>query len=240
MLPDCLKSLSWVDEIVVVDSGSSDKTVNIAKRNGAKVFLNKSFSFSSSRNLGLKHAKGEWVLYIDADERVTEELRGEIVLVIGGTINNYNAYAIPRRNIILGKEFKFGGQRPDYVKRLFLKVNLENWDGELHEEPRFKGELGHLKNSLLHIKHESFPEMVEKTNNWSEVEAKLMFLAKHPPMTIPRFFSAILREFWLRMIRQLAFLDGAEGIMYAMYLVFSRFISYAKLWELQYKKGIVK
>ena len=75
--------------------------------------------------------------------------------------------------------------------------------------------------------------MVEKTNDWSEIEAKLMFEANHPPMNIPRFFSAMFREFWLRMVKHKAFLDGPKGIIYAIYLVFSRFISYAKLWERQ-------
>ena len=79
--------------------------------------------------------------------------------------------------------------------------------------------------------------MVEKTNDWSEIEAKLMYEAGHPPMNISRFISAILREFSVRMVRQKAFLDGAEGVMYAMYQVYSRFISYAKLWEKQLKEN---
>jgi len=230
---DCLKSVSWADETIIVDSGSVDKTIPIAKMHATKVIRQLSGGFSERRNRGLKEARGEWIFYIDADERATRELRDEIHKLITNT--NYSAYAIPRRNIILGREMKHGGWWPDYVKRLFLKSKFKGWTGELHEEPNFEGKLGHLKASLTHVKHDNLSEMVEKTNNWSEIEARLMFEAGHPPMNISRFFTAGLREFWLRMIRHAAFLDGVPGIIYALYQVFSRLVSYTKLWEMQLK-----
>ncbi len=237
MLPKCLQSLNWVNEIIVVDNDSTDKTVDIAKKYHAKVFnlqRGEKPDFSHSRNVGLKHASGEWVLYIDADERVESRLELEIKKIIS-TDSSYSAYAIPRRNFIFGKEFKYGGQRPDYVKRLFKKEALAGWHGKLHEEPEFQGKMGHLKESLVHIKHETLTEMVVKTNEWSEIEADLMLKAGHPKMNVVRFISAMAREFWFRMVRQVAFLDGPEGIIYATYQVFSRFTSYAKLWERQIK-----
>jgi len=241
MIEDCLKSLTWVDEIVVIDGGSKDRTVEIAKKYKARIIEHVTDNYSDQRNYGLKEALGSWVFYIDADERVAPELRDEVLGIsnfparpAGGQFSISNsAYAIPRRNMIFGKEFKHGGQWPDYVKRLFKKSELVKWGGELHEEPVFKGNLGHLKNSLRHIKHENLAEMVEKTNRWSEIEAKLMFNAHHPPMNIIRFMTAMMREFWLRMVKQTAFLDGPEGIIYGIYQIFSRFISYAKLWEMQ-------
>ena len=239
MISDCLKSLEWVDELLVIDNGSTDKTSEIAKKTKARVInYSKGHNFSEVRNYGLNEAEGEWVLYIDADERITLELKEEIKDIIGGSSleqKKYN-YAIPRKNVILGKELTHGGWYPDYVKRLFLKTNLQKWSGDLHEEPEYIGEIKHLTNPMTHIKHESFAEMIEKTNKWSGIEAQLMFSAGHPPMTIPRFLSAMTREFWKRMIIKVAFLDGPEGIMFAMYQVYSRFISYAKLWELQQKK----
>ena len=236
----CLKSLAGlVDEIIVVDNDSIDKTVNISKSYGAKIFEYKGGSYSDWRNEGLKKAGGVWILYVDADERVTPELRDEILELVSSIkypVSPHSAFAIPRRNIILGKELKHGGWWPDYVKRLFRKNKFIKWVGELHEEPTFEGDLGHLKNPLIHIKHDNLYEMVEKTNSWSEIEARLMLKANHPPMTVPRFLSAMFREFWLRMVHHAAFLDGPEGIIYALYQVFSRFTSYAKLWELQIKK----
>lgn len=233
MLTDCLKSVAWVDEILVVDTGSTDRTIDIAKKHKARVIEYKSGkSFSDWRNRGLKEAKGDWILYIDADERVTEKLHKEILEVISSN-NEYSAYAIPRINMVFGQALMHGGWYPDYVKRLYKKDKLKKWTGDLHEEPDFKGTMGHLKHAFVHEKHETFRQMLEKTNNWSAIEAKLMFDANHPPMNFIRFSTASFREFWKRMIVGRAFLDGRIGIMMALYQVFSRFISYAKLWEMQ-------
>ena len=125
------------------------------------------------------------------------------------------------------------GLWPDFVLRLIKKDKLKGWYGELHEQPKVDGEICHLKEPLVHTKHKSLSEMVEKTNEWSEIEARLMFESHHPPMNVFRFFTAGFREFWKRMIIQAAFLDGTEGVIYGMYQVFSRLISYSKLWEIQ-------
>jgi glycosyltransferase involved in cell wall biosynthesis len=231
-ITECLDSLSWADEVIVVDTGSTDKTIDIAKKKKARVVLSTKGSFSNWRNKGAREAKGDWLLYVDADERVTPKLKKEILSVINCQ-SPITAYAIPRRNFILGKEMKHGGWWPDYVKRLFKKEKFKKWEGELHEEPCFQGKLGHLKNPLIHLKHDNLEEMVEKTNEWSEIEARLMHQAGHPPMNILRFLGAMAREFWLRMIKEKAFLDGSKGVIYALYQVFSRFVSYAKLWEMQ-------
>ena len=232
MLADCLRSLVWANEILIVDTGNTDKTNAIAKKAGARITkYTGPANFAQWRNKGLREAKGDWILYIDADERITPELKDEIVKVIKE--DKFSAYAVPRRNFIFGKEFRHCGQYPDYQKRLFKVSQIKKWTGKVHEQPDFEGGLGYLENPMLHIKHETLSEMIEKTNDWSEVEAKLMFEAHHPPMNIRRFLTAAFREFWLRMVRQAAFLDGGEGIIYAMYQVFSRFVSYAKLWEMQ-------
>jgi hypothetical protein len=133
----------------------------------------------------------------------------------------------------LGREMRHGGWWPDYVKRLFYKDKLKKWVGDLHEEPVFDGVMGHLENALIHIKENKLSDMVEKTNKWSEIEARLMFDSNHPKMSLIRFLSAILREFWYRIIKKKAYLDGTEGMIFGIYQVYSRFISYAKLWEMQ-------
>jgi len=229
LIDECLKSLLWVKEVIVVDDNSSDSTKESVSRYAKAIFVEGKHSFSDNRNIGARKARGGWLLYVDDDERVTPELKKEIEKI--GT--DYCAYAIPRKNYIFKKEFKHSGQYPDYVKRVFEKENFIKWMGELHEEPEFKGKLGHLRSPLIHKKHDNLSDMVTKTNEWSEIEAKLMFNESHPPMTWWRFFSVMFREFWLRMIKQVAFLDGTEGVIYAIYQVFSRSVSYAKLWELQ-------
>jgi len=215
----CLGCLTWTDEIIKINSDASKK------------------GFAYWRNLGAKKARGEWLLYVDTDEEVTNSLRKEIESIINNSEIKINGYAIPRRNFIFGKEMKHCGLWPDCVLRLIRKDKLSGWEGELHEQPKITGEIRHLKNPLIHHKHKTITEMVEKTNDWSEIEARLMFEAHHPDMNIFRFFSAGLREFWQRMVIQTAFLDGLGGIIYALYQVFSRLISYSKLWELQRKRS---
>jgi len=212
----CLDSLSFVDEKVIVDT---------SKIKG---------SFADWRNYGAKKAKSEWLLYVDTDEQVTPGLMKIIQQVVGS--DEFSAYAIPRRNFIFGKEMRHCGLWPDFVLRLIKKDKLEGWFGKLHEQPKVLGTICHLKEPLIHIKHKNLGEMIDKTNEWSEIEAGLMFGAHHPKMNTLRFFSAGFREFWLRMIVQAAFLDGTEGIIYGSYQVFSRLISYSKLWEMQLRK----
>jgi hypothetical protein len=128
---------------------------------------------------------------------------------------------------------RYGGWWPDYVLRLIKKSDLKGWEGELHEQPQINGEVGKLKNPLIHITHKNLTEMVEKTNNWSEIEANLLYKSNHPKMNIIRFTTAGAREFWYRAIRKLGFLDGVYGCIEIMYQVYSRLITYSKLWEMQ-------
>ncbi|CAN5304325.1 glycosyltransferase family 2 protein [soil metagenome] len=234
MVEDCLKSALWADEMILVDTGNTDKTNEIAKKYKAEIVkYSGNGNFSDWRNIGAKNANGDWLFYLDADERCTPELQKEILDKLPDS--KFNAYAVARRNFIFKKEFKHSGQYPDYQKRILRKSTFKKWNGNVHEEPEFGGEMEHFRNPLLHYKNMTLSEMVSKTNTWSEIEAKLMFDAHHPPMNVFRFFTAMIREFWLRMIVQMAFLDGMEGIIYAIYQVFSKFTSYAKLYEMQEK-----
>jgi glycosyltransferase involved in cell wall biosynthesis len=233
MISDAIKSLSWCDEIIVINDGSTDNTVKISKELGAVVVEceQNGIDFSKPRNMGRDVAKGEWLLYVDSDERVTEVLKGEIENVISNS--TLSAYSLPRRNNFLGHDMKYGGWWPDRVMRLIRKESLIKWEGKLHEQPKIKGETGELAKPLYHITHRSLSEMIEKTNKWSLVEAKLLFNAGHPPMTWWRFLSAGFREFWSRGVRKLGFLDGPVGVIEIFFQTFSRMITYAKLWELQ-------
>lgn len=237
-IKNCLQALEWVGEIIVIDNDSSDDTSRIAKRMGAKVFEYRKIAsegnFSKIREFAVEKTQGDWLLFVDADEKVSLKLRSEIERRILEE-TKYSGYAIPRRNILLGHEMHWGGWWPDYVLRLIKKDKLKGYRGELHEQPVMDGEIGKLENPLVHTTHESLSEMIEKTNKWSEIEAKLMYDAKHPPMNIVRFMTAMFREFWYRAILKLGFLDGVIGIVEIMYQMFSRFVSYSKLYEMQIK-----
>jgi glycosyltransferase involved in cell wall biosynthesis len=235
-IKDCLESLNfWVFEIIVVDTGSIDETCEIAKKYGARVIKYTKGSFSDWRNKVAREAKGDGFLYIDADERVTPLLRKEIESRIIDQESSISAYAIPRKNILLGRKMKYGGWWPDYVVRLIKKEAFDKWEGELHEQPKIKGSVGKLENPLIHVTHRSLTEMVDKTNEWSEIEARLLYESNHPQIVWWRFFSVALREFWYRAIKKKGFLDGTVGIIEIVYQIYSRMITYAKLWELQVK-----
>jgi glycosyltransferase involved in cell wall biosynthesis len=233
-IKECLESLGFAGEIIVIDNGSSDKSFDIARKFTDKVYSLPKVGFSELRNEGLNKASGKWVLYVDTDERVTPGLRQELEKIIDNKDGmHYEAYAIPRKNIIFGKEMKHGGLYPDYVKRLYLKSSLKKWEGDLHEEPVYEGVMGHMSNPLIHLKHARMSEMIEKTNKWSEIEAKLLLDSGHPEMTWWRFPRIMLTEIWYRLIILKGFMDGIEGVIYSIYQMWSKFITYAKLWEMQ-------
>lgn len=222
LLEKCLNSVSWCDEIIKVET------------EGVKG------SFSEWRNEGAKRAKGDWLLYVDSDETVTPELRIEINNVINNQssiTNHQSAYAVPRKNKFLGHVMHYGGWWPDYVLRLIKKDKLKGWFGDLHEQPLVDGEVAKLKSPLFHDSHRNIHDMVEKTNKWSEIEAALLYKSGHPKMNFFRFCSAALREFWYRGIVKLGFLDGTVGIIEIIYQMYSRLITYSKLWELQIKNS---
>lgn len=231
-----MNQLNGVDEIVLVDSGSTDKTLAIAKKYKAKIIqrFNGKLNYSKWRNEGLKKAQGDWLLYLDADERITSELREEIEKVISE--NKENAFAIPRRNFYLGQEVHFGGAWPDYVKRLFKKEDLKNWVNRLHEEPVFKSKLGHLKEPMIHITHRDLSSMIKKTGQWSKIEAELLYKADHPPVTWWRVLRIMLTEFWKRGIKLQGWRDGTVGWIEFFFQMFSRAVTYVQLWEIQQKK----
>ena len=231
-IADCLDSLSFCDEIIVIDGGSKDRTVEIAKRMGAKVFECKTNDFSESRNFGLKKSSGSWILYVDADERVTQDLKLDIKNQISKIENDYSAYKIQRKN------FYFGNHEWPYIEhleRLFKKDKLEGWYGKLHESPKIEGKVGELQGHLFHYTHQDIASMVNKTIEWSRIEAQLRFKSGHPKMTWWRFPRVMLTAFFDSYIRQGGWKVGAVGIIESLYQSFSIFITYARLWEMQQK-----
>ncbi len=230
MIGECLDSLAFCDQILVVDNASSDGTKEIAKQKGAKVISTKINNFSELRNLGLAKARSEYVLYIDADERVTDALYNEILSIVYKNDKTISAYRIPRKN------YYFGNHPWPYIEkleRLFRKKSLKGWEGELHETPKIIGEVGELKYPILHYTHSNLEEMVDKTNIWSDVEARLRFEQQHPRMTWWRFPRVMFTAFWNSFVKQKGFQAGTIGLLESVYQAYSMFITYAKLWELQ-------
>ena len=237
MIEDAIKSVSYADEIIILDTGSNDKTKLIAKSFNSKVFNIGSgkIEFAKWRSEGISKAKHDWIFYLDADERVTPELKKEMIAITGSKPKKYSAYAIPRRNFYLNKEMKYGGAWPDYVIRLFYKSNILGWKEKLHEQPVFSGDLGHLTNPLIHLTHRDLTSMLEKTIKWSKLEAEELFKANHPPMAWWRFLRIMVGEFYNRGIKLQGLRDGTQGLIEVIFQTYSRFITYARLWEIQWQ-----
>ncbi len=229
----CLESLRWTSERIVIDNGSTDKTVELAKKYHVKVVEYPEKDFSKLRNRGKDEAHGDWVLYVDADEQVTPQLRKRIETII----NTFNpekdpvGYFIKRKNFYLGHEWPYR----DKMHRLFWKKSLLHWEGKLHETAIIDGAIDTIDEPLLHDTHRTLSEMVEKTNVWSDVEAKLRMDSGHPAVVWWRFLRVMATAFWDSFVRQRGWRAGVVGWIESMYQAFSMFITYAKLWELQQK-----
>lgn len=231
-LKACLESVKWADQLIVVDNGSSDDSLEIAKKYTDKVFVQKTDDFSKLRNQAFKKASGDWVLYVDADERVLKPLREEIQEIMSAA-EHKGAYAISRRNIVFGHEQAYGPFWPDWVVRLFWRENFGEYVGQVHEYPKFNGQLGYTKNSLLHLTHRDVDHIVLKSLEWSKIDAKLRFEADHPKMSGWRFFRIFLTEIFQQGLVRKGFFNGTIGVMDSLLQAFSMYISYVRLWQIQ-------
>ena len=229
MIGDCLRSVKSLlsKEVIVVDDNSSDTTGEIAKQNGATVLLHTKKDFAEARNFGLSKVTSEWVLYVDADERISPELSQEILDCISHTHNV--AFEIPRQNFYLGKKWPY----EEKLTRLFKKTSLSGWYGEVHESPKVSGEIGKLTHPLIHYTHRNLSEMVENTIIWSKIEAELRLKAHHPPVSWWRIPRVMIPVFFAYYISQGGWKVGTVGLIESIYQAFSIFITYARLWEMQ-------
>lgn len=232
-IDDCLDSLSFCDELLLVDNDSSDQTAEIAEKKGAKVIRVSGVGFARLRNEALRHVSLEWVLYVDADERVGKDLEREIKEVLSKEIVRQNAFRLSRVNFYLGNN---RWPKVEHLERLFKTSFLKEWYGELHESPLVDGEIGDLKYPLFHYTHRDLSSMVTKTLAWSDVEACLRLEAGHPPMYWWRFPRVMMSTFFDWYVLQGGWKLGVVGVIESAYQSFSIFITYAKLWELQKKK----
>jgi len=230
MIEEALDSLSFCDEIIVIDNGSTDKTKEISQSKGARIYEIQTNDFSEIRNFGLKVAQSDWILYLDADERISDELKDSIKKAVSED-QGTSAFSLKRKNYYLGKH-----QWPkiEKMQRLFRRDKLKEWKGRLHETPIVEGKTSLLSDGfILHFTHRDLESMLSKTIEWSSAEALLRFNNGHPKMTWWRFPRVMITAFLNSYIKQHGYRAGAAGIIESLYQSFSMFVTYAKLWELQ-------
>lgn len=195
LIEACLRTVTWADEILILDNGATPKTLQIARKFTKNIIKDNTKDFASRHNLAKDLAKGNWILYVDADERISKSLAGEIRETVKDP--KYAAYQLPRIHYFLGKEAIYGDYYPDFVTRLFKKDRLVGWTGRIHESSKIDGEIGRLKSPMYHLTHRDIRSMVKKTLDFSEHEAQLRLEANHPPVVWWRLVRVFLTDFHL-------------------------------------------
>jgi len=221
-----------VDEIIIVDSGSTDKTLELAKKYHAKIFYREFDNFSNQKNWAASKANEDWILSVDADEEIPLELKVEIKEAVKS--REYNGYLIPRKNLILGKEIKYSRWSPD--KHIWLwRKDAGNWVGEVHEEVMVGGKVGELQNSKIHNSHKNLSEFFESNNFYSTLLSQSMY-KKGIKFSIYKMFWNSFFEFNVRFLYKLGFLDGWRGFVLAYSMSIYQLMVWVKLWDLEKKK----
>lgn len=226
---DCLASLAWVDEIVVVDSGSSDRTVEICREFTDRVYHHDWPGFGPQKNRALGYATGAWVLSIDADERVSPELRDEILAAIatGGAA----AYEIPRLSWYCGRFMRHSGWRPDYVLRLFRRDRGRFTEALVHERVVVEGAAGRLRHDLIHYSFRDLEQVLNVVNRYSTLGAEQKFAAGQRA-GLGKAIAHGLGEFIATYLCKGGFLDGRQGLMLAISNAEGAYYKYLKLMQL--------
>jgi glycosyltransferase involved in cell wall biosynthesis len=230
VIAECLESVKFADEIMVVDSFSTDRTLEIARRYTSRVLQHEYVNSAAQKNWAIPQAKHPWVLIVDSDERVTPELADEIRAILQNP--GCDGYWIRRRNFFLGKEIRHGSWGTDKVLRLFRRDSARYQDKHVHAEIEMEGRIGWCRGRLCHYSFRSlndFQRKITRYTDWGAMNAK----AKGTPGSGWRIFVHSIGHFLKSYVLKLGFLDGTEGLIIAFTEADNAFLKYAKLWELE-------
>jgi glycosyltransferase involved in cell wall biosynthesis len=250
----CLQSVNgWVEEIIVVDGSSSDNTVKIAEKYGAKVMVTDNpENFHINKQKAIDLCKGDWILQLDADEVVSEELKNEMLSVVSDQlsvkennqtfkinhqpliINHFNGYFIPRKNYFLGKFLEKGGQYPDYTLRLYKRGKGKLPCKDIHEQAVVSGVVGTLKNPLLHYSYPDFKHYLDHFNLYTDFSAQEMKKSGISQGFNSYILYMFIRPFYwfiLSYIRHKGFVDGFAGFVFSLFSALRFPVSFIKYYE---------
>lgn len=228
-IKDVLETVGFADQIMVVDSFSTDKTVEIARQYTDCIIQREYINSASQKNWAIPQADHDWILLVDADERVTPELRDEIQKILSSPEKDIVGYWIYRKNFFMGKHLKHSGLRNDKVVRLFRKDACRYEEKHVHAEIVTKGKLGFLKNRFVHNTYINVNSHINKLNRYAEWQAK-DYDGKTGKITIFHFFIKPLWGFFKHFIIQGGFRDGVRGYYFSCFRMYAIFMRYQKLW----------
>lgn len=231
-IADCLNSIRWADEIIVVDDESTDRTIKIAKDYTDKIFTRRMDVEGRHRNWAYKQAKNNWVLSLDADEIVSDELRQELARAIKSL--DFAAFSIPLRNFIGNYWVRYGGWYPASKVRLFRKDKFRYEEAEVHPRVFLDGKCGHLKSDIIHKGYPDLEHFLNSVNRQSTLEA-IKWINTNRKMSLIRITWRTFDRFFRRYVRKKGYKDGLYGFIIAYFDSFYQVISYAKYREMKYK-----
>lgn len=241
MLPACLSSVSWADEIVVIDNTSTDRTVSVAKKAGARVYTRPNYPMlNTNKNYGFTKARGTWILNLDADERVSPELKKEIDHI---TLNQSRektsplssavaGYVIPRKNIIFGKWIEHTGWYPDYQLRLFKRGSGSFQEQHVHEKIVVRGDVRALNAPLIHENYQTVSQFIEKLNRYTDNEAEHMIKSGYT-FSYLDVIRMPKEELFRRYFSHEGYKDGLHGLVLSLLMALYHLVVCVKVWERQ-------
>lgn len=232
-IEDCLKSVEWADEIIVVDGESSDQTAEIAKKYTEHVYVKAWEGFYKQRKFALEKSTKDWILALDADERCSEELRDNILLTAKSNSIENKGFRLARKNFFLGRWIKHGGWYPGYQMRFFRRDSVSISDRLVHEGYEILGNSGVLKGDILHYTVQSISEFAGRINKYSTLQAAEK--SKRINAGFAGMLIQPLKSFIVQYIFKRGFLDGIFGLMAYYFDSITRMLTYMKIWELQNK-----
>jgi glycosyltransferase involved in cell wall biosynthesis len=235
-IADCLRSLMWCDKVIVLDSHSTDRTIEIARQFNPQIVLHPFRNFADQRNIAISMVESEWVLFVDADERVSNKLSAEIRVAINN--QEYNGYWIPTHNYQMGKLILHAGLYPDYHLRLF-QAQKGQYDPtqKVHERVILEGNAGFLTNPLIHISCETWSDFTDHQKYYAQLKAQVHFERGIKPSY--HFVVGPILEFLRRYVRLKGYRDGKHGLYLSCvfaYYYFVMFIHLHNLWRTRSRK----
>lgn len=232
IITETLSRLWWCDEIIIIDSGSTDNTAIICNDYGCKVFTRTFKGFGEQKKYGVSKAENDWILCIDSDEILTDGLVDEIKKELSQPEINYAGFSVPRNLVFMNKIFRFGKESRSSVVRLFNKKN-GNWDGAVvHERVDLNGKVKELKNKILHYSYNDYSQFISKINLYSSLGAKKL-LNKRSKKSKLIVALGIPFNFFKYYFIDCNFLNGYRGFAWAVFNSFYHFVKYLKLTELK-------
>lgn len=225
---DALESVKDFEDIVVVDSFSTDRTADICRQYTDRLYLHEWQGYAKQKQTAVDYAAREWVFLLDADERITPELRSEIAGAIKNT--SHNGFYVPRKSYFLGKWISHSGWWPDHIVRLFRKEASRMKLREVHEIVIVDGTLDYLKHPIEHHTYRTLSGYINKMENYTTLSAAEIYEKKAHRVLVHMLFSPVAAFFRMYLLRQ-GFMDGVRGFILAVLYSFYTFLKYAKVWE---------